>query len=244
MKADFRISLRTLLFVTLSGSLALTACGNPVETLPPDENAGAGGTAPQAGSGGSSGTVTGGTSGSTATGGASGSTATGGTSGSTATGGTAGSATGGSAGATGGSATGGAGNGGISGAAGSSAGTAGTGSVTPVTWQEASLAIAGSCAKTMCHNGSQDPPLLAIPAQTQYMALTSTYTVSTCGTATKLVVPNDVANSAILKLVNGECSLDGEPFLMPGDCATAPCLPAAQIATLRNWILSGAPGPL
>lgn len=225
MKAYFRISPRTLLLVTLSGALAIAACGTPNETLPPDENGGTGGTAPQAGSGGSSGTAAGGTSG-------------------TATGGTSGSATGGSAGSIGGTAAGGAGSGGISGSAGSSAGSAGTGSVTPVTWQEASLTIASSCAKTMCHNGSQSPTLLGIPAQDQYMALTSTYNVSTCGTATKLVVPNDVANSAILKLVHGECSLDGQPFLMPGDCAEAPCLPPEQIATLRNWILSGAPGPL
>ena len=237
MKAELRIHSRTLLFVTFAAALASTACGNDVETLPPDENGGTGGmpatggTTAIAGSGGTSGSATGGTAGAPSTGGSAGST--GGAAGS------AGSSTGGSAGSAG-SAT-----GGTAGSAGSSAGMAGsggTGGFTPVTWQELSFTINGSCAKTMCHNGMQAPPLLAIPAATQYATLT-THPVSVCGTATRLVAPGDVANSAILKLVNGECMLDGEVFMMPADCAQAPCLPSAQIATITNWILSGAPGP-
>jgi hypothetical protein len=171
----------------------------------------------------------------------------GGTAGTAATGGTSGGgATGGSAGSSGGTAAGGTSTGGVSGAGGSSGGAAGNGgssNVTPVTWQEMSFTINDGCAKSKCHNGAQDPPLLAIPAMTQYMVLT-THPITFCGTATRLVVPGNTANSAILKLVNGECLLDGSPFLMPADCTQAPCLPPAQITTITNWIMSGAPGPL
>ena len=111
-----------------------------------------------------------------------------------------------------------------------------------MTWQELSFTVNGSCAKSKCHNGAQDPTLLAIPAVTQYTVLT-THPIAFCGAATRLVTPGDPANSALLKLVNGECMLDGEPFMMPADCAQAPCLPAEQITTITNWILSGAPGP-
>ena len=234
MKAEFRIPLRALLLVTFTGSFAVSACGNPVETIPPDENGGTGGTAPIAGNGGTSGTMaTGGTSG-TATGGASGSTASGGSAGST--GGAGGSPTGGASG-----------SGGSGAGTGGAAGSAGSGGVTPVAWSEMSLTVNGSCAKTMCHNGFQEPSLIGFPASAQaaqYTVLT-THVVPFCGSPSmKLVAPGDVANSAILKLVKGECSLDGEPFMMPGDCTQAPCLPAMQIATITNWILSGAPGPL
>jgi hypothetical protein len=95
----------------------------------------------------------------------------------------------------------------------------------------------------MCHSGKQTPSLLAMPAAAQYAVLT-THPVSVCGSAIRLVAPGDVANSAILKLVNGECMLDGFPFMMPADCVQAPCLPAAQISTITSWIQAGAPGPL
>lgn len=207
MKAEIRLPSLTLLLVTL----ATTACGNPVDTLPPDETAGTGGTS-----------------------------ATGGTTMMGGTGGTSGSS-GGSAGSTAGASPGGAA--GSAGSSGGGAGSGGSSSVTPVTWQEMSFTVNDACAKSKCHNGMQDPPLLAIPAMTQYMMLT-THPITFCGTATRLVAPGNPANSAILKLVNGECLLDGEPFLMPADCTQAPCLPAAQITTITNWILSGAPGPL
>jgi hypothetical protein len=182
MRVKLRFAARTLLLVALAGTAALTACGNAVETLLPEDNAGAGGTG---GNSGSSGAI----------------------------------ASAGSAGSSGGS-----------------------GGVTPVTWQELSTTIKGTCAKAMCHNGMQQPTLLAVPAAAQYTALT-THPVNVCGAATRLVVPGKLAESAILKLVNGECMFNGAPFMMPGDCTQAPCLPAAQITTITNWIQSGAPGP-
>jgi hypothetical protein len=60
---------------------------------------------------------------------------------------------------------------------------------------------------------------------------------------TGVIVPGNRAESAILTLVNGECVFNGAPFLMPAECAQAPCLPAEQITIIRNWILSGALGP-
>jgi hypothetical protein len=173
MRVELRFAARTLLLVARAGTAELTACGNAVETLPPEDNSGAGGTGGNSGSVGSSG---------------------------------------------------------------------GSGGVTPVTWQELSTTINDTCARAMCHNGMQQPTLLAVPAAAQYTALT-THPVNVCGAATRLVVPSKVAESAILKLVNGECMFNGAPFMMPGDCTQAPCLPAAQITTITNWILSGAPGP-
>jgi hypothetical protein len=220
MKAELRIHSRTLLLLTLTSAVTLTACGDPTDTLPPDENAGRGGMSATGGSTAMAGTnATGGTSANAGNGGSSGSVATGGSAGS------AGSSSGGSAGS------------------GGAAGSGGSGGGTPVTWQEVSFAISGSCAKSMCHNGMQQPSLLAMPAAAQYAVLT-THAVGVCGSAIRLVTPGDVANSAILKLVNGECMLDGEPFIMPADCTQAPCLPAAQVSMITNWILSGAPGPL
>jgi hypothetical protein len=113
MRVELRFAARTLLLVALAGTAALTACGNAVETLLPEDNAGAGGTG---GNSGSSGAI----------------------------------ASAGSAGSSGGS-----------------------GGVTPVTWQELSTTINGTCAKAMCHNGMQQPTLLAVPAAAQYTALTT-----------------------------------------------------------------------
>ena len=52
-----------------------------------------------------------------------------------------------------------------------------------------------------------------------------------------LVVPNDPANSALLKLPTWQCT----DFVMPMGCIDDPCLTQAELDTIRTWILAGAP---
>jgi hypothetical protein len=66
--------------------------------------------------------------------------------------------------------------------------------------------------------------------------------VDECGGA-RLVVPGDPQGSAIIRLVNRQCTKDGMPFYMPDDCERNPCLPSSQIRTITGWIQAGAPGP-
>ena len=137
MKAESRVHLFRHLVVALGGVLAVAACGDVTETLPPNEATG--GTAPSGGAAATSGTgpIAG----------------TGGVAGSTATAGTSGSA----------------------------------GAAPVVTWQEMSTLISGSCGRTMCHNGFQEPNLLGTTdTVAQYMVLT-TKVVDFCGPGMKLI---------------------------------------------------------
>jgi hypothetical protein len=66
-----------------------------------------------------------------------------------------------------------------------------------------------------------------------YSTLT-TRTVSRCGGDT-LAKAFDPANSAVLELVTGKCTI-----LMPRGCSRAPCIPQSDIDTLTRWINEGA----
>jgi hypothetical protein len=68
-----------------------------------------------------------------------------------------------------------------------------------------------------------------------YATLT-THAVSRCG-SDMLAKPNDVANSAFLELVQGQCN----GYLMPRGCSKAPCIAQADIDTFTAWINAGAP---
>jgi hypothetical protein len=65
--------------------------------------------------------------------------------------------------------------------------------------------------------------------------LTSTR-VPECGN-NPLVTPNDTSKSAILMLVNRMCT----GVVMPLGCNMTPCIPAAEVTTITNWINAGAP---
>jgi hypothetical protein len=52
-----------------------------------------------------------------------------------------------------------------------------------------------------------------------------------------LVVPGDVANSALPKLPTWQC-LD---FVMPQGCIEDPCIKQEEIDAIRGWIAAGAP---
>ncbi len=120
-----------------------------------------------------------------------------------------------------------------SGAGGSSAGGAGS----SVAFSQVAAIIQTNCGASNCHGGRQGPTLTSSNLTTLYNTLTST-TVRQCG-SDHLVTKNDTANSALLELPQGTCS----NFIMPQGCTKTPCLAAADITTITNWINAGAPGP-
>jgi hypothetical protein len=203
------------------GALAAACSADPSQP-PPDDN-GSGG----AGNGGSSAGAAGSVSP------AGGSTTVGGSGAA----GQSGSSTGGRGGAAGVGAGG--GSSGTSGTTGTGAGGQGGAAGATVTFSQIRTLIPGTCGGAMCHTARQQPTL-ANDANL-YSTLLNT-AVSECGGA-RLVVPGNSQGSAILQLVNRQCSKDGEPFYMPHDCTSNPCLPASQIRTITNWIQAGAPGP-
>jgi len=246
------------------------ACTNTIEGLPPEEDLAVGGTSAGASvvSGGVTGSTSGGMTnvgGSASPSGSVGGSGTAGVGGSNADPiGTGGASTGGAS--TGGTSTGGSGFAG-SAQAGSGAGSFGgtpstgnpTGGSTGIAGRGASggsTGVAGSapgsagapggasgfaavttiitrtCATATCHGGRRNPNL---SAANLYTTLTST-AVSECGND-RLVTAGDTANSAILQLVNGQC----EDLLMPATCDAPPCLDAADMKTISDWIAAGAP---
>jgi hypothetical protein len=118
--------------------------------------------------------------------------------------------------------------------AGGAAGAAGSGSAlfTPV-----GALINTTCAKADCHGGKERPSLTNTNPTTLYNTLKST-SVRQCG-SDRLATPNDPANSALLELVQHQCGT----FVMPDGCMTNPCISAADIATITQWIQAGAPAP-
>lgn len=93
------------------------------------------------------------------------------------------------------------------------------------------------CGKSSCHGGRQNPNLSSSNLTTLYSNLTNT-AVRQCG-SDHLVTKNDPANSAVLELAQHQCG----SFVMPDGCTSNPCLSAADMTTLTNWITAGAPGP-
>lgn len=190
-------------------------------------------------SGGSSGGTPAATSGGTkATGGSLGSSAGGSSGGSTSPGSSGGSSfgtTGGRSSSTGGRSgfgTGGRGSGGSGGSApgGSSSGGKATGGGAAVAFSMVGSIVQDRCSS--CHGFTM--PLLQNNAMLRN-TLTSTR-VPECGN-NPLVTPNDPSKSAVLMLVNRMCGM----LVMPAGCGMTPCIPAAEVTTLTNWINAGAP---
>lgn len=123
---------------------------------------------------------------------------------------------------------------------GTSAGGTGTGtgmggaSTGTVTFAQVSSIIQAQCATSSCHGGATAPNLTAANL---YTTLTTT-SVSRCNNQ-KLAVPNDPANSALISVLSKKCT----GLTMPLGCfspPSPPCMGAADITTLTNWIQSGA----
>jgi len=94
------------------------------------------------------------------------------------------------------------------------------GSGTTVPFADVSNIVARNCGR--CHSTFRN-----------YSTLT-TRSVSRCGGDT-LARAFDPANSAILELVTGKCSI-----LMPRGCSRTPCIAQSDIDTLTRWINDGA----
>ncbi len=153
------------------------------------------------------------------------------------TGGTAGM--GGSGGVSGG----GAGNAGAAARAG--AGNAGHGSAGaatgPGTFSDVAAIMAKNCGASACHGGGPGgQPLVYTNKATLYNTLTTTAVMECKGV--KLVTPGDPANSALLLLPTWSCTdSSGGPFVMPQGCIDDPCLTADELASIKTWIMAGAP---
>lgn len=215
----------------VSGGGATAAGGSGTAVSAGSAGSGVGGSA--AGSGGVSGGSAAGSGGSMA--GSGGSSA--GSAGSTAGRGGAGGAASGSGGS-------------ANGMAGSGGGSAGGGNT--VTFSAVSALLTMTCNGGTCHGGGNEVNLTN--ATGLYARLTTPLagSVGHCK-ATTLVVKND-ASSFLLKILKGagSCMNNGAPQQiprMPDNCSTTsgnprPCLTAAQIKTVDDWITSGAPGPM
>jgi hypothetical protein len=142
----------------------------------------------------------------------------------------------GAGGASAGTSSGLAGASGSSGSAGAAGSSAGAGGV-PITPTFAGVAeiMRANCGFPACHGGgpeSQD--LVFTDPATLYGSLTSKVVTECDGNI--LVVPNDPANSAILKLPTWQC----RDLVMPKGCIDDPCLTSAELDTITTWISTGA----
>jgi hypothetical protein len=103
---------------------------------------------------------------------------------------------------------------------------------------EAGIWFGATCGVMGCHNNRYPPSL----SNADLGVLESTlrnYPVPRCGDI-PLVVPGDVAGSALPMIVSGECS----GSWMPLGCyeqAEPPCLPVEEVERLRSWIASPDP---
>jgi len=151
--------------------------------------------------------------------------------------------TGGSAGKSG---TGGATSAGAAGHAGvanAGNGAGGTGATTPGTFNDVAAIMARNCGASQCHGGGPGgQPLVYTNKATLYNTLTTTV-VTECMSA-KLVTPGDPTHSALVLLPTWMCKdQSGGPFVMPQGCITQPdpCLTDAEMASIKQWIMAGAP---
>jgi len=224
---------------------ATQGCGeDPESTGDPGSGYDAGGNAPLP-TGGSTTLPTGGTTGGVtlATGGTTGGTVsgTGGTTGGTATakGGSGGGGTlglGGGGKGSGGSTGGRLGFGGrSSGGGGSGSGgkaTGGSGGGSTVTFASVATLVQSKCGG--CHSSPARMPVLKNDANLR--TTLTTYKVARCGN-NPMVTPSDTSKSALVGVVSKSCM----GLAMPTPCTTNPCLPSAELMTIQNWIMAGAP---
>jgi hypothetical protein len=174
---------------------------------------------------GTGGAGTGGSTGGTST--AKGGSGGGGTMGSGGGGKGSGGATGGrtSLGGQGGKSSGGGGSGGK--AAGGSGGGA-----SAATFASVATVLQNKCGN--CHATSARMPVLKNDANLR--TTLTTYKVARCGN-NPMVTPMDTAKSALVAVVSKSCM----GLAMPTPCNTTPCIPSADLTTIQNWIMAGAP---
>lgn len=111
-------------------------------------------------------------------------------------------------------------------------GSAGAAGGSPL-FAKVSTIFGKNCGIVGCHADEETPHFAADALL--YATLTANTVLAECG-YTKLIEPGDPSKSALVRLINRQC--DG--FIMPPTCKTNPCLPAADLATLTDWIQAGA----
>lgn len=132
---------------------------------------------------------------------------------------------------------------------GSTAGTSGTGSAIPATFETVKLVLGGGgaimpCAAAPCHgvNGMAPPgkPLELPPMNDQQLYTNLTTYVSKACNNTKLVTPGNPSQSALIKIISGPCGMTPR---MPYGCSpdADDCIPDEYIMAVTQWIANGAP---
>jgi len=235
MWLGYRISFGLLGFAALAFALACSGQAS-------NERANEGGSFGSAGiprgaaSSGAPGLASGGTLGNTANAGAAGVFALGGFAASAGDGGTnSGPSAAGLAGLPGASAAGSAGasgSGGSANAGGFNVAGAGGGSAAFV---QVSGILGKNCGIKGCHADKQSPHF--VPDAMLYAMLTGPNTVLAACDYTRLVEEGDPAKSALVRLMNRKCG----SFTMPPSCNKTPCISAADLKALSDWISAGAP---
>jgi hypothetical protein len=92
-----------------------------------------------------------------------------------------------------------------------------------------------NCGIKGCHADKQSPHF--VPDAMLYGMLTGPNTVLAACDYTRLVEEGDPAKSALVRLMNRKCG----SFTMPPSCNKTPCISAADLKTLSDWIAAGAP---
>lgn len=230
MRRGYRGSVRLLgLFVALRGLVACSGTGSSVNANEDGSPQGTGGTVSAGGTFGDAnvgGAGSGGVTGGTSAGGAGG-PSTGGVP-SSGSGGIAGVPAGGS----GGTALGRGGQGGS--VPGGSGGTSGAGGSSAL-FRQVSTVLGKNCGLSGCHADKQSPRFA--PDARLYANLTAEDTVLAECDYTKLVEAGDPSRSALVRLMNRKCGT----FTMPPTCRSTPCISAADLKALSDWIQAGAP---
>jgi mono/diheme cytochrome c family protein len=97
-----------------------------------------------------------------------------------------------------------------------------------------------------CHTSMLPPrpdlfgyPMLPLTPDVAYRNLVGKMGLEKCGGV--LVAPGDAAHSYLYRKLTENPPCDGKRMPSPGMLATAPPLPADQIAIIRAWIQAGAP---
>jgi hypothetical protein len=108
----------------------------------------------------------------------------------------------------------------------------GSGGGATATFASVATVIQNKCGN--CHTSTARMPVLKNDANLR--TTLTTYKVARCGN-NPMVTPMDTAKSALVAVVSKSCM----GLAMPTPCNTTPCIPSADLTTIQNWIMAGAP---
>ncbi len=113
----------------------------------------------------------------------------------------------------------------------------------PATWDTVKLVLSGTrppCSG--CHGMGDGGFRLTLDNDSQLFKSLTTTVVKDCGN-NPIITPGDPSKSALLEIIQGDCSMK-TPRMPPG-CVDgdAGCVPPAYVAAVSQWISDGAPWP-